>query len=338
MMRFTLFFFIVVFISCKQQTSSEVYFHHEFNKSPFPWTNPLFNDSDKKFSFAIVSDLYGGERPGVFQVAIEQINLLRPEFILSVGDLIEGGTEELNQLDNEWSAFNRKISAAQAPFFYVGGNHDLTNITMRNNWIERYGKRYYHFIYKDVLFLVLDSEDFAPDRMQEIYQARAIALEVLDGPDPSKAVETAYFKMEERRTGSIGDEQNSYFKKVLEENQHVKWTFLMMHKPLWKKEGKNGLSEIEDALSNRPYTIINGHLHAYSYESRNDNDYIMLGTTGGSQSDKNDMAFDHFTIVTMDKNGPSIANIRLDGLLDKTGSIPAGGDTLSFQASMGKNQ
>jgi len=45
------------------------------------------------------------------------------------------------------------------------------------------------------------------------------------------------------------------------------------------------------------------------------------------------MAFDHFTMVTMTDDGPSIANLRLDGVLDKYGAIPLNGDTLCFQAS-----
>lgn len=32
--------------------------------------------------------------------------------------------------------------------------------------------------------------------------------------------------------------------------------------------------------------------------------------------------------VTVTADGPSIANLRLDGVLDKTGKIPAGGDSL----------
>ena len=59
----------------------------------------------------------------------------------------------------------------------------------------------------------------------------------------------------------------------------------------------------------------------------------MLGTTGGSQTAGNEMSFDHVTMVTMTKDGPNIGNLRLDGILDKMGHIPANGDSLCFQAS-----
>jgi hypothetical protein len=58
---------------------------------PFPWTKTEADTSAGKFTFAVFSDLSGGEREGVFEVAIEQLNLLRPELIMNVGDLIDAG-------------------------------------------------------------------------------------------------------------------------------------------------------------------------------------------------------------------------------------------------------
>ena len=263
---------------------------------------------------------------------MEQLSLLHPELILSVGDLIEGGTEDEPQLAKEWDSFDERAAQVVAPVFRVGGNHDLTNEVMREVWKTRYGTRYYHFIYKDVLFLALDSEDYTPERMREIYQARADALSV-GAEDPERAQEMEYYQMPERMTGEIGPEQAGYFVDVLDDYPDVRWTLLFMHKPVWQNEDEPDFAAIEAALSNRPYTLFNGHLHTYSHTVRNSRDYIMLGTTGGSQSSNSQMSFDHVTLVTMTANGPSIANIRLDGILDKTGHIPAGGDTLCFQAS-----
>jgi hypothetical protein len=106
-----------------------------------------------------------------------------------------------------------------------------------------------------------------------------------------------------------------------------------MHKPVWQREGKGNLSRIETALGTRNYTVLNGHLHKYSYTERNHRDYIMVATTGGGQDAKSDMAFDHILYVSFTDEGPSLANLRLDGILDKKGKIPLQGDTLCFQAS-----
>lgn len=206
-------------------------------------------------------------------------------------------------------------------------------MTMRKYWEQRYGKRYYHFVYQNVLFLMLDSEDYTEIRMQEIYVARKRALELLDSGKTELANQSEYFKMHERATGELGDEQLDYFEKVINENKNVLWTFLLMHKPVWKREGKGNLSTIESALGVRNFTVINGHLHNYNYSERNGHDYIMVGTTGGGQNPKSKNAFDHLTLVSFSKDGPSIANLRMDGILDKTGHVPFKADTVCFQAS-----
>ena len=157
------------------------------------------------------------------------------------------------------------MSKAKAPFFHIGGNHDLTNPVMRQYWEHRYGRRYYHFVYQHVLFLMMDSEDYNQARMWEIYKARKHALELLDSGKTELAQQTEYFKMPERGTGEISDEQSAYFEQVIAEHPDVRWTFVLMHKPVWMREGKGNLSRIETALGSRNFTVINGHLHKYSY-------------------------------------------------------------------------
>ena len=55
-----------------------------------PWTHLRVNNRPDEFRFAFVTDRTGGARPGVFERAVTQLNLLQPEFVVSVGDLIEG--------------------------------------------------------------------------------------------------------------------------------------------------------------------------------------------------------------------------------------------------------
>ena len=308
-------------------------FQHQISASSLPWTHEEFDSAEGKFTFAVYSDLYGGERARIFDIAMAQLNLLRPELIMSVGDLIDGGTEDRDQLAMEWDAFDAKVSVTLAPAFNVGGNHDLTNLTMRDVWTERYAARYYHFIYKNVLFLILDSEDFEDQRMQEIYEARAVALEIQAGDTPEKWTESEYFSMPERMTGTIRSEQAAHFRQAIAANPQVRWTFLFMHKPVWRDEYASEFQSIEAALSDRPYTVINGHFHSYSLTERNGRDYIHLATTSGSQNPADQMAFDHVTLVTVGDGDPSIVNLRMDGILDKSGHIPLDGDDLCYQAS-----
>lgn len=327
---------ILLFSVCActvEEKSPSAEFSHAITSDAAPWTHEDFDNIDGKFTFAVFSDLYGGERDRIFNIAMAQLNLLRPELILSVGDLIDGGTEDRERLSLEWNAFDEKVGRSLAPSFYVGGNHDLTNLTMRDVWSERYSARYYHFVYKNVLFLVLDSEDFEDERMQEIYLARAAALEIQAGPEPEKAAESEYFHMHERQTGRIREKQAAYFRKVIADNPRVRWTFLFMHKPVWRNENATEFQSIEAALADRPYTVINGHFHSYSLTERLGRDYIHLATTSGGQNPADDMAFDHVMLITVGDGAPSIVNLRMDGILDKSGHIPLDGDDLCYQAS-----
>ena len=47
------------------------------------------------------------------------------------------------------------------PFFFLPGNHDLNSDATIKVWCERFGSErgYYHFVHKDVLFLMVNTED-----------------------------------------------------------------------------------------------------------------------------------------------------------------------------------
>jgi len=110
--RAVLFLFLVVTLSSRAQER-------------IPVTERPFNDDTSKLQFAIVSDLWGGYREGVFEDAVRKLELLQPQFVMSVGDLIEGKTYDSTVLNNEWKQFNAMASSLSLPFFYVPGNHDV---------------------------------------------------------------------------------------------------------------------------------------------------------------------------------------------------------------------
>ena len=321
----TLLLFSLLIISCKTNTEQPV-FRHDVKSGPTPWTSETFELEEDDFTFAIISDLTGGERENIYSTAVGQLNRLDPTFVLSVGDLIDGGTEDTLQLEKEWNSFDSRTSKLNMPFFHLG-NHDLTNPTMREFWKERFGPRYYHFVYENVLFLMMDSEDYEEKRMLEIYQARAKALQIIDGEIEGVYEESEYYHMPERRIGGMSNDQFNYYKTVLEENPDVKWTFILMHKPLWMREDDKGLGKLEALLTDRPYTVINGHFHSFSHRKRHGRDYTMLGTTGGAQKATDSMAFDHVTMVRMAKE-PIVTHLKMDGILDETGSVPVVIDSL----------
>lgn len=248
-----------------------------------PWTHLRFNNDPAEFRFAIVSDRTGAHRARIFSQAVEQLNLLQPEFVLSVGDLIEGYSESADRLASEWKEFQGYLSRLQMPFFYVPGNHDLSNQAMEKLWKEKFGRPYYSFAYRGVLFLMLNSDD-----------------------PPGKA-------------GQVSEEQVEFVKKTVANHPDSRWTMVFLHKPLWTQSNlnKNGWPEVEKALANRPYTVFAGHIHHYQKFVRNGRDYYQLATTGGGSKLRgvNYGEFDHIVWVTMKKSGPVMANLLLDGIL-----------------------
>ena len=180
---------------------------------------------------------------------------------------------------------------------------------------------------------MLDSEDYELDRMLEIDEARAEAIKILRGEIEGDFEKTKYSQMPETKTGALSETQQEYFETVIAKMTDVRWTFVLMHKPLYTRNDDKGLDRLLNALGDRNYTVINGHEHAFSYQRRNNKDFIMLGTTGGYQNPQKPNAFDHITLVRMAKEAPVITHVRMDGILNEMGLIPLGGDSLCFQAS-----
>lgn len=322
---FVLVLGLIMTSGCKQEA-----FRSELNSEAKPWTHSRFDSHEDKFTFAVFADLTGREREGVFEVAMEQLNLLRPEFIVNVGDLIEGNSDDPAEWNRQWDGFDKRASRARAPVFYAGGNHDLTGELSRKIWKERLGPDYYHFLYKDVLFLILNTEDHTPERMTEIQEIRGEAIEILNAEGMAAYRQTAYASLPERGAGNISQEQSDYFTEVIASHPDVRWTFVLIHKPAWERADEQNFAAIERAMENQPYTVFYGHTHTYKYEQRHGRDYINLGTTGGGFPGSGPAA-DRLMMVTVDDQGINLANLRMDGILDKTGHIPLGGDSLVFE-------
>ncbi|MCW5911128.1 MAG: metallophosphoesterase [Cyclobacteriaceae bacterium] len=250
-----------------------------------PWTNRNINDKSGQFQFAIVTDRTGGHRPGVFEDGVRKLNLLQPEFVMSVGDLIEGYTTDTVELIRQWDEFDGFVNQLSMPFFYVPGNHDLTNPVQVKIWNKRYGPTHYSFIYKDILFMALNSED----------QTKGSGK------------------------GTISDKQYDWIKNTLAANAQVKWTFLFMHQPLWVQEADPARwFDVEKLLKDRAHTVFVGHRHHYVQYERNNSRYYMLATTGGASPLRGPQfgEFDHFVWVTMTDRGPILANLQLEGIFD----------------------
>ena len=271
MRRLTIALSLLLLAACTEFSDSQREIEANATGDVAPWTGLTANDGDQEFHF---------------------VNLWEPAFVVSVGDLIEGYTDDQTQLDKEWDEFEGFTARLEAPFFYVAGNHDMSNAVMAETWRDRFGPSFYHFLYKDVLFLVLNSELFG-----------MVGEPTIPVPGPWKQAE-----------------QLAFVDRVLQEHPNPRWTIVLIHQPLWDSDDvRDDWREVEEKLGERDYTVFAGHYHRYTKHVRNDRKFITLATTGGGSRLRGPDygEFDHVAWVTMTQEGPRIANLMLDGIHDE---------------------
>jgi len=295
-----------------------------------PWTGKEFRNKPEAFQFVIIGDRTGGANAQqTFDMAVQQINLLQPEFVINVGDLIEGYSDQSDELHAEWEEVDSMLNALDTRFFRTPGNHDISNNTAKDVWLDRYGATYYDFVYQDVLFLVLDSEDNSrpappPEMKEKIELYNRLQVE-----DPAKAqAMLAEFMADEAVIAGLGkpvefaEQQVNWIKDTLEEHADVRWTFVFMHEPCWENPS-DSFKQIEELLKERDHTIFGGHLHYYDYDDIDGYEHITMGPAGASFHLEGPGNVDHVTWVTMTDDGPQIGNIALKGLFDRKGLDPS---------------
>ena len=290
-------------VNCNGKKSAKmskdpVYFKHEVKTEKKPWTHNNFGDrgNGQDFSFAIVADRSGRPRPGIFENAIEKINKLRPDFVMSVGDFINGANMERQDepfFREQWKEVHNIVDKCIPPFFYIVGNHDISapggqfpglHERMKSIWESYFGVTDYYFIYKNTLFLCMNSMA-APGN-------------------------------------GFTQKQLEWAKDILKKNPDVRWTFVFFHYPYtWKMDC---WEPFEKALYDRNYTVICGDYHQYTKYVRNGRKYFILGTTGGGENNIGKPLrgvvfgeFDHITWVSMCGDKPEFLNLALDGLHDE---------------------
>ena len=164
---------------------------------------------------------------------------------------------------------------------------------MGKMFMERFGRSYYSFVYRNVLFIILDSQDL--------------------------------------KDGGLGPQQVQWAIETLNRHPDVRWTVVLMHQPLWVYEegyfrtARHNIGESRDAgfdsfqrvLASRPYTVFAGHFHQYTKFERLGRNYYVLASTGADSQLRGLTfgEFDHVVWVTMTPNGPVMANLTLDGIL-----------------------
>ena len=243
------------------------------------WGGRAVNSVDA-FRFVVVSDRTGGHQPGAWAEAVEQINRLKPDFVVSIGDLIEGYTANEETVRQEWEEFDAVTRQLDAPFFYCAGNHDVGDAVPRKFFTELHGvdgKAYYSFDYRGCHFVVLDSEALI------------------------------------RATAAIAPAQWSWLEADLAAAANSKHVFILEHHPLYQGSEWKRLRAMLDPAKT---TIFSGHWHRLSYDTEDGVPYYVLGPTATkSAQDRQAGRFLSFAHVVVSDGEPTISIIPVGEVL-----------------------
>jgi predicted phosphodiesterase len=197
------------------------------------------------FRFSIMGDRTGGATPQVWGRVWREIDLLHPDFVINVGDTIEGGRDDRAQ--KQWDELRPTFERYNHyPLYFTPGNHDVFSDTSRQIY-EQETRRpsYYSFNYQDAHFTVLDNS----------------------------------------RTVDLSAVQLEFLEKDLEANKERRPKFIFFHKPFWILPLKLGSGEFplhEIAKKYGVGHIISGHGHQFVRMVRDGIVYMEVGSSGGN--------------------------------------------------------
>lgn len=236
--------------------------------------------SDKPTRFAIIGDRTGEHQEGIYERIVAEIARLRPDFALTVGDMIEGYTVDSVILDSEWNEYKNIVKALLCPIYYTPGNHDITYDAALETYRRHIGEPYFSFMIDSLYFIVLDNS---------------------------------------RRESNRGfdETQLAWLQAELEKSRVAKYTFVTHHKPFWYELTASGRPDTAHTLF-KEYgvdMVFTGHYHVYFSGVYDGIRYISVGSSGGDTDPGISGLEYHFLWVTVDSAGIHTAPVTLGGVL-----------------------
>jgi hypothetical protein len=278
-----------------------------FTSRTSPVDLPLPNEEDA-FFFVVFGDRTGGPDEGVavLKDAVRDVNLLEPDFVITVGDLIQGYNRP-----EEWMSEMREFKGVMdeliCPWFPVAGNHDTYWRPLEDpdmpvgqhdeNYEMHFGPLWYAFEHKGSLFIALYSDEGNPETGEKNFR-----------------------KPESQR---MSPEQFAWLEGILDKQakdaQHV---FLFLHHPRWRKGGYgDDWDRVHELLTKagNVRAVFAGHIHQMTYDGPVDGiEYLSLATVGGGQSFRVPRVghLHHFNTVTVRDEQIAMAAVPVGEFID----------------------
>lgn len=239
------------------------------------------------FTFAILGDRTGGDPEGLsfLRRAIYELNQIKPDFVIHIGDMVQGYTRDLDRWLREYEEFASYMDKLTVPWYPTAGNHDVftpiwdtNDRTFEELYKSYFGPLYYSFDYKNSHFIIM-------------YTDEAMT---------SKPV--------------ISNTQIQWLKSDLEGTKKTN-IFIFLHKPVWRYEDNNW-EAIHQLLKGYPVrAVIAGHFHAYQKDvSRDGIQYYLMGVTGAEAFISEDELtgwINHYNLLKVDGDEFTMAIVKL---------------------------
>jgi hypothetical protein len=198
------------------------------------------------FTFAVIGDRTGGAVPGVYEQVLDEVAFINPDFMITVGDHIEGYEADSAAIETEWDYVVDLMDGTGVDYHLTAGNHDIWDDQSRRIYERRFGLPDKAFEYEGSLFVTID--------VATRFSAEGLPAEEL-----------------------------TWLEGVLKASGDFDNVFVFYHKPFWCEDFSSGRPNLLHEMFKRyaVRAVFTGHYHRHFYTERDGIRYFGVSSSGG---------------------------------------------------------
>lgn len=213
----------------------------------------------------VIGDRTGSARPEVFRKVMSEAKLVAPEIVASVGDIIEGYSDDPAILEAQWDTMQAELASSGAKVWIAPGNHDITDSAAEAVYRRRVGEPNRVFRHKSATFIFFDNSRWSSPAELPPGQWRWLAAE-------------------------------------LGRARKAPQLFVLMHRPYWRYALERGTRDSLHALfvKSGVDAVFTGHDHFYCRHRQDGIDYFSVGPSGSRTKvvdDREAGAFQNYIVL-----------------------------------------